>query len=251
MSDWLYKRYNQHPEIWRHPHGQGEMKAIAWSAPLPFVTCAIFTLLCARLNLHSYSATLKLALAIWFVGPLPLLIVNGLFNQAALRNYCVLFSRMAGETRGGCRGCNSDSALGRGMASQNVGQKHRHQEDRRIANRSAINERAAQGNLSQFNSLDFLLPWFGTSRSVVQIHSRTSIRAGDQLIFKQVDIRRWATNTGSNRYVRFRNRWTDCSHRVAASRDLRVHQADVQRFVRPCTSHRFMSLLRSDNQRDG
>jgi hypothetical protein len=79
MGDWLYKRYNQHPEIWRYPHGQGEMKAIVWSAPLPFVTCAFFTLLCARLNLHSYSATLKLALAIWLVGPLPLLIVNGLF----------------------------------------------------------------------------------------------------------------------------------------------------------------------------
>jgi hypothetical protein len=59
MGDWLYKRYNQHPEIWRYPHGQGEMKAIAWSAPLPFVTCAFFTLLCARLNLHSYGATVK------------------------------------------------------------------------------------------------------------------------------------------------------------------------------------------------
>jgi hypothetical protein len=76
MGDWLYKRYNQYPEIWRHPHGEGEMKAIAWYTPLPFVTCAVFTLLCARLNLHSYSATLKLALAIWFVGPLPLLIGN-------------------------------------------------------------------------------------------------------------------------------------------------------------------------------
>ncbi len=79
MGDWLYKRYDQHPEIWRHPHGQGEMKAIAWSAPLPFITCAVFTLLCARLNLHSYNATVKLAFAIWLVGPLPLLIVNGLF----------------------------------------------------------------------------------------------------------------------------------------------------------------------------
>jgi hypothetical protein len=79
MVDWLYKRCNQYPEIWRHPHGQGEVKAIAWSAPLPFVTCAVFTLLCARLNLHSCSATLKLAFAIWLVGPLPLLIANALF----------------------------------------------------------------------------------------------------------------------------------------------------------------------------
>jgi len=79
MGDWLYKRYNQYPEIWRHPHGEGEMKAIAWYTPLPFVTCAVFALLCARLNLHSYSATVKLALAIWLVGPLPLLIGNALF----------------------------------------------------------------------------------------------------------------------------------------------------------------------------
>jgi hypothetical protein len=47
MGDWLYKRYNQYPEIWRHPHGQGEMKAIAWYTPLPFVTCAVFAVLCA------------------------------------------------------------------------------------------------------------------------------------------------------------------------------------------------------------
>ncbi|MFZ0335665.1 MAG: hypothetical protein WAN10_15470 [Candidatus Acidiferrales bacterium] len=79
MGDWLYKRYNPYPEIWRHPHGQGEMKAIAWYSPLPFVTCAVFAVLCARLNLHSYSATLKLALAIWLLGPLPLLIANALF----------------------------------------------------------------------------------------------------------------------------------------------------------------------------
>lgn len=78
-GDWLYKRCNQHPEIWRYPHGQGEMKPIAWSAPLPFIACAVFTLLCARLNLHSYSATVKLALAIWLVGPSPLLIANALF----------------------------------------------------------------------------------------------------------------------------------------------------------------------------
>jgi hypothetical protein len=61
------------------PAWSGRNEAIARSAPLPFVTCVVFTILCARLNLHSYSATVKLALAIWLVGPLPLLIVNGLF----------------------------------------------------------------------------------------------------------------------------------------------------------------------------
>jgi hypothetical protein len=92
MGDWLYKRYNENPEIWRHPRGQGEMRAIAWAAPLPFVTCAVFTLLCARLNLHSYSATVKLTLAIWLVGPLPLLIANALFirlRSAITASYCL------------------------------------------------------------------------------------------------------------------------------------------------------------------
>ncbi len=78
-GDWLYKRYNQYPEIWRYTQGQGEMKAIAWSSPLPFLTCAVFTILCARFDLHSYWATVELALAIWLVAPLPLLIVHALF----------------------------------------------------------------------------------------------------------------------------------------------------------------------------
>ena len=64
MGDWLYKRFNRNPEIWRHADGKGEMTAIAWSAPLPFVTSAVFAFLCVRLNLHSFGATLKLALAI-------------------------------------------------------------------------------------------------------------------------------------------------------------------------------------------
>jgi len=36
-------------------------------------------------------------------------------HQTALRNCCVLFHRMAGETGGGSRGCDPDSALGRGL----------------------------------------------------------------------------------------------------------------------------------------
>jgi hypothetical protein len=81
MGDLLYKWFNPNPEIWRIPHGQGEMTAIAWSAPLPFLTCAVFTLLCARLDLHSLSQTAGLAVAIWLIGPLPLLVVHSLFMK--------------------------------------------------------------------------------------------------------------------------------------------------------------------------
>ena len=48
MTDWLfmgdlvYKRFDKHPEIWRFAGGQGESRAIAWSAALPFLTCAVF-----------------------------------------------------------------------------------------------------------------------------------------------------------------------------------------------------------------
>jgi hypothetical protein len=79
MGDWLYKRYDRHPEIWRHPGGQGENKAILWSSLLPFLTCGVFVLLCSRLHLLLYRETLKLALAIWLIGPLPLTIVNSLW----------------------------------------------------------------------------------------------------------------------------------------------------------------------------
>jgi hypothetical protein len=79
MGDWLYKRYDRNPEIWRHPAGQGESQAILWSSLLPFLTCGVFVLLCSRLHLLLYRETFKLALAIWLIGPLPLTIVNSLW----------------------------------------------------------------------------------------------------------------------------------------------------------------------------
>jgi hypothetical protein len=79
MGDWLYKRYDRHPEIWRYEGGQGENKAILWSSVFPFLTCGVFVLLCSGLHLHSYSGPLKLALAIWLIGPLPLMITNALW----------------------------------------------------------------------------------------------------------------------------------------------------------------------------
>jgi hypothetical protein len=79
MGDWLYKRYDKHPEIWRYRGGQGETKAIVCASLLPFLTCAVFVLVCVRLHIFSYGATLKLALAVWLIGPLPLTIANSLF----------------------------------------------------------------------------------------------------------------------------------------------------------------------------
>ncbi len=86
MGDLLYRKFNKYPEIWRHIGGKGESAAIAWSTPLPFLTCGIFVWLCVWLNLRSATQVLELAFAIWLIAALPLLIVTGLFMklQAAI-----------------------------------------------------------------------------------------------------------------------------------------------------------------------
>ena len=74
-GDWIHKRYT-YPEIWR----QGpEERAIALTSPLPFLTCAVFAYVAARLGLHSVSSALKLAIAVWLIGPLPLILTNAAF----------------------------------------------------------------------------------------------------------------------------------------------------------------------------
>jgi hypothetical protein len=80
MGDLLYKRFNKHPEIWRYAGGsRGESRAVAWSAPLPFVTCAVFAALCEWLHLHSIYATFGLSLAVWLIAILPWMVTMALF----------------------------------------------------------------------------------------------------------------------------------------------------------------------------
>jgi hypothetical protein len=78
-GDWLSPFYNKHPEVWRFVGGKGEGVAIAWSSPMPFVTCAVFAFLYARLGLRTMMAPLKLAVALWVMIPLPLIVTNALF----------------------------------------------------------------------------------------------------------------------------------------------------------------------------
>ena len=76
-GDWIHRRYT-YPEVWR----QGkESKAIALTSPLPFVTCGVFAFVAAQLGLHSVSSALKLALAVWVIGPLPLILTNAAFMK--------------------------------------------------------------------------------------------------------------------------------------------------------------------------
>ena len=76
-GDWIHRRYT-YPEIWR----QGEEgRAIALTSPLPFVTCGVFAFVAARLSLHSVSGALKLAVAVWVIGPLRLILTNAAFMK--------------------------------------------------------------------------------------------------------------------------------------------------------------------------
>jgi hypothetical protein len=73
-GDWIHRRWT-YQEIWR----SGEGRAIALTAPLPFVTCGIFAYLGVWLGLHGIGSLAKLAIAVWLVGPLPLILTNAAF----------------------------------------------------------------------------------------------------------------------------------------------------------------------------
>jgi hypothetical protein len=76
-GDWIHRRYT-YPEIWR----QGaEGKAIALTSPLPFLTCGVFAYVIARLGIHSELGAVKLAIAVWLIGPLPLILTNAAFMK--------------------------------------------------------------------------------------------------------------------------------------------------------------------------
>jgi hypothetical protein len=76
-GDWLHRRWT-YPEIWR----QGvEARAIALTSPLPFLTCGVFSYVTARLGIHSVGDAVKLAVAVWLIGPLPLILTNAAFMK--------------------------------------------------------------------------------------------------------------------------------------------------------------------------
>ncbi|HEY1208873.1 MAG TPA: hypothetical protein VGE85_05875 [Terracidiphilus sp.] len=74
-GDWIHRRFT-YPEIWRKG---AEGRAIALTSPLPFLTCGVFALVASWLGVHSVSGAVKLAVAIWLIGPLPLILTNAAF----------------------------------------------------------------------------------------------------------------------------------------------------------------------------
>jgi hypothetical protein len=76
-GDWIHRRYT-YPEVWR----QGvEARAIALTSPLPFLTCGVFVCVVIWLGLPSVSSAVKLAVAVWLIGPLPLILTNAAFMK--------------------------------------------------------------------------------------------------------------------------------------------------------------------------
>jgi hypothetical protein len=74
-GDWLHRRYT-YPEIWR----QGvETRSIALTAPLPFLTSVVFAYVILRLGIHSATSAARLAVAVWLLGPLPLILTDAAF----------------------------------------------------------------------------------------------------------------------------------------------------------------------------
>lgn len=76
-GDWLHRRYT-YPEIWREG---AEGRAIALTSPLPFLTCGVFAYVIDWLGVHSVASALKLAVAVWLIGPLPLILTNAAFMK--------------------------------------------------------------------------------------------------------------------------------------------------------------------------
>ena len=74
-GDWIHRRYT-YPEICRKG---AEGRAIALTSPLPFLTCGVFAYVAVRLGLHSVTSAVKLAVAVWVIGPLPLILTNAAF----------------------------------------------------------------------------------------------------------------------------------------------------------------------------
>ena len=76
-GDWLHRRYT-YREIWREG---AEGRAIALTSPLPFLTCGVFAYVIVWLGLHSIGGAVKLAVAVWLLGPLPLILTNAAFMK--------------------------------------------------------------------------------------------------------------------------------------------------------------------------
>ena len=86
FTDWLFmgvlfhSAYNTHPEIWKPGIREGQDKAaIIWASALGFVIGAAVIALCALVGASSPWSAMGVALLMWVGGPLPVIVINGMF----------------------------------------------------------------------------------------------------------------------------------------------------------------------------
>jgi len=83
FTDWLFmgmlfhKQYLETPDIWRQ--GASERFKIIYSEVIGLITCAAFTWLLLATQRQAMPIGLKTAVEAWAVGPLPVLLTNGLW----------------------------------------------------------------------------------------------------------------------------------------------------------------------------
>lgn len=85
FTDWLFMgvlfhdAYNAYPEIWRPGIREGKDRgAIIWASALGFVMSAAVIALCALAGADLWTG-LGVGLLAWLAGPMPALVINGLF----------------------------------------------------------------------------------------------------------------------------------------------------------------------------
>ena len=83
LTDWLFMgtiahdKYKVFPEVWRPTEDKkGEPNRVLLTSLLNVVTAAAFVWVAQRLALVSFVHALKLAVAIWVIGPLPATVMD-------------------------------------------------------------------------------------------------------------------------------------------------------------------------------
>jgi hypothetical protein len=87
ITDWFFMgvlfhdKYNAHPEVWRSTKGD-DKRAILASTLIGFVVCGMFVWFCYRVDWQIYPwVPMKLAVAVWAMGALPLIISNSIWMK--------------------------------------------------------------------------------------------------------------------------------------------------------------------------
>jgi hypothetical protein len=86
-GDWIHKRFS-YPEVWRKG---SETQAVVVVTILPFLTAAVFAILCWRLDVEGVRNCVKLAAAIWVMAPLALILADAAFIKLH-RVFVVLYA---------------------------------------------------------------------------------------------------------------------------------------------------------------